>query len=51
MGNKAEEISGDPTVATLNAKAKNLALITRQQGRILSKWLERRERQLDMVPD
>ena len=47
MGNKA----GDRVVAALNVKPRNLALVTRQKGRILSKRFVRREGQLNMVTD
>lgn len=49
MGNKAGEVSGDQTVAAVNAKPGESALLTRQEGRILSKWLEKEKGQLNMV--
>lgn len=49
MGNKAREVSGDQTVAAVNATPGELALLTRQEGRILRKWLEKGKGQLNMV--
>lgn len=51
MEHKADEISRDQITATLSAEPKSLALVTKQEGRFLSKWLEGGEGQLNMVTD
>lgn len=51
MKHQADEISRDHITATLSAEPKSLALITKQEERFLSKWLEGGEGQLNMVTD